>query len=71
MTRTDTHDHQRLEAVRQACLKAAMAAYEDAGIRGLCVEGRWECALDAIRSVDLASVVTELPLAMNDGPGLA
>src|SRR5690242_6055177 len=28
------------EAERTACLNAAMLAYEDAGIRGLCAEGR-------------------------------
>ena len=36
--------------VRDACLNAARAAYENAGISGLCEEGRWECALDAIRA---------------------
>src|SRR2546426_9367952 len=44
---------QLAEAVRQACVQAALAAYEDAGIRGLCVEGRWEVAVGAIRSLDL------------------
>ncbi len=44
------------DAVRTACLNAALAAYEDAGIRGLCAEGRWEAALAAIRTVDLSSV---------------
>jgi hypothetical protein len=41
------------EAVRRACAEAAAGAYEDAGIRGLCAEGRWEVALEAIRRVDL------------------
>ena len=45
------------EAVREACLKAAREGYESAGISGLCEEGRWECALGAIRSLDLAAVV--------------
>ncbi len=31
------------EVVRSACLEAALEAYEDAGISGLCAEGRWEC----------------------------
>ena len=30
------------EAVRAACLKVAIDAYEDAGLRGLCQEGRWK-----------------------------
>jgi hypothetical protein len=45
-----------VEIVRAACLNAALAAYEDAGIRGLCTEGRWEAALTAIRHVDLSDV---------------
>ena len=45
-----------LEAVRAACLNAALAAYEDAGVRGLCADGRWEAALAAIRHVDLSGV---------------
>ncbi|HEX6986524.1 MAG TPA: hypothetical protein VF170_14170 [Planctomycetaceae bacterium] len=45
------------EHVRTACLRAAVEAYEDAGLSGLCPEGRWERALDAIRSLSLASVV--------------
>jgi hypothetical protein len=44
------------EAVRQACIEAAQAAYEDARLDGLCHEGAWECAVDAIRSLDLASI---------------
>lgn len=41
------------EIVRSACLEAAAAAYEDAGVRGLCEEGRWEAAIGAVRSLDL------------------
>jgi pentatricopeptide repeat protein len=43
-----------IEAVRAACLDAAVLAYEDAGIRGLCADGRWEAALAAIRQMDLS-----------------
>jgi hypothetical protein len=45
------------ERVRAACLEAATLAYEDAGIRGLCIEGRCEAALDAIRTLDLSSLI--------------
>ncbi|MQA29437.1 MAG: acetyltransferase [Luteitalea sp.] len=41
------------EAVRAACLETAMQAYEDAGMRGLCHEGRWEVVLAALRDLDL------------------
>jgi hypothetical protein len=40
------------ERVRRACIDAAIAAYEDAGIQGLCGEGRWEYAIAAIRQLD-------------------
>lgn len=49
------------EAVREACLNAARQAYENAGISGLCEEGRWECAVDAIRSLDLEPIISALP----------
>ncbi len=52
------------EAVRQACLKAAQEAYESAGISGLCEEGRWECAVAAIRSLDMEAIIN----AMQDNP---
>ncbi|MGA9032295.1 MAG: hypothetical protein WB402_07260 [Sulfuricaulis sp.] len=48
------------ETVRDACLKAAREAYENGGISGLCEEGRWECALDAIRSLDIEVVIASL-----------
>ena len=54
-----------IELVRAACLDAAIQAYEDAGIRGLCAEGRWEAALDAIRHLDL-SAVAEPPAGAGD-----
>lgn len=44
------------ERVRAACLAAAREAYEDAGLRGLCAEGRWEAALDAVAALDLTTI---------------
>jgi hypothetical protein len=49
------------EAVRAACLHAALLAYEDAGIRGLCDEGRWEVAISAIRHLDLTTALGSPP----------
>ncbi|SIO57391.1 hypothetical protein SAMN05444166_5394 [Singulisphaera sp. GP187] len=51
------HELQLAEGVRSACLQAALEAYEDGGLRGLCAEGRWEYALEAIRSLALASLL--------------
>lgn len=45
--------------VRSACLEALTAAYEDAGVQGLCAEGRWEAAVSALRTLDLAALVRE------------
>lgn len=51
---------QLAEAVREACIAAALAGYEDAGMSGLCHEGRWECAISAMRIVDLEAVLASL-----------
>jgi len=45
------------ETIREACLRVALQAYENAGISGLCGEGRWEIAVQAMRSADLQPVV--------------
>ena len=56
-------NEQRLaEAVRAACIKAALEAYEDGGILGVCAEGRWEYAISARQQLDVAAILrTELP----------
>ena len=45
--------------IREVCLDAVLQSYEDAGMQGLCAEGRWEAAVDALRTVDLAPLVRE------------
>ena len=51
-------DEQRIaEAVRRACIDAALEAYADAQVRGLCREGAWEVAIEAVRSLDVAAVI--------------
>lgn len=59
MTDTGTAiDARRLgEAIRQACVAAALAGCEHASSSGLCQEGAWEAAVSAIRSVDLGGLV--------------
>lgn len=44
------------ESVRQACVAAALAGYEDAAQSGLCHEGAWEAAVSAIRRLDVAAL---------------
>lgn len=43
--------------VRSACVQAALDGYEQAQIAGLCQEGAWEVALDAIRMLDLKEIL--------------
>jgi len=42
--------------IRDGCIEAALQAYEDAGIHGLCTEGRWEAAQRAEDSGTRAAV---------------
>ena len=41
-------------------MRVALDAYEDAGIRGLCTEGRWEAAVDAMRLLDTSVLLQRL-----------
>jgi hypothetical protein len=50
------------ERVRAALIAAAISAYEDAGMRGLCAEGAWEVAVGAMRTLDLAQVVERMSI---------
>lgn len=53
-----TPEQQRLaEAVRQACLKAAREGYAEAAASGLCHEGAMEASLDAVKMLDLKTVL--------------
>ena len=45
--------------IRDACLETVLQAYEDAGVQGLCAEGRWEAAVGALRTLDLAPLLRE------------
>lgn len=48
------------DSVRNSCIDAAIQAYEDAGISGLCAEGRWELAIQAMRGLDMGSIVSSV-----------
>ena len=48
-------------AVRNACVLAALDGYERAQIAGLCQEGAWECAVDAMRMLDLKAILEAGP----------
>ena len=46
--------------LRDECVFTALAAVEDAGMQGLCAEGRLEAALDALRRLDPAELLGAL-----------
>jgi len=50
------------EATQRALVAVALQAYEEAGLSGLCGEGRWEVALGAIRSYDVRKIAEQRPL---------
>jgi len=52
--------------VRQACVDAAVQAYEDAGVQGLCAEGRWEAAVSALKTVEFTPLLREFNQASAD-----
>jgi hypothetical protein len=41
------------ERIRAACIEEAIRAYEQAGISGLCQEGRFEAVISALRMLPL------------------
>lgn len=50
-------EHRLAEAIRAACIQAALQGYADAAVSGLCHEGAWECAVDAMRALDVAAII--------------
>ena len=52
-----TDSRQLAEAVRAACIQAALDAYEEGGVLGLCAEGRWEYAISALRQLDVDALI--------------
>jgi hypothetical protein len=45
------------EQIRQTFVDQALMAYEDAGMSGLCAEGRWEIVVDTLRSIKVEPIV--------------
>jgi hypothetical protein len=52
--------------IRDACLDAVLEAYEDAGVQGLCAEGRWEAAVGALRALDVATLLEKAGRAVSN-----
>ena len=56
-------------SVRDACAAAFLDAYEEAGMLGLCAEGRLEAAVGAVRSLDPDVLVRAAGVGAGDGRG--
>jgi hypothetical protein len=54
-------DARLAEEVRAACVRAALDGYERAAMSGLCQEGAWEAAVEAIRALDLRALLRDRP----------
>ena len=52
--------------IRDACLESATQAYEDAGVQGLCAEGRWEAAIGALKTMDLPPLLRAFHQPVSD-----
>ena len=63
-----TEPHQLAETIRGACIQAALDGYEDASMSGLCHEGAWELAIDAIRSLNINAILEQMTIDLKDGP---
>jgi pentatricopeptide repeat protein len=48
------------ESVRKVCLENLQRSYEEAGISGLCHEGRWEYALDVLRNLSTENLLKDV-----------
>jgi hypothetical protein len=46
-------------ATQRALVDVALRAYEEAGLSGLCAEGRWEVAIGAMRDYDVAKITSK------------
>lgn len=55
----DEMGEQVAKAILVKCKAALIASYEDAGISGLCDEGRWEVALSSLDSLPIKEIVKE------------
>ena len=61
MDGTDSEIVGLIEKIKQACVDAAIAGYEEAGMSGLCQEGAFELAIDRIKSLKADELSKNLP----------
>jgi aminoglycoside 6'-N-acetyltransferase I len=60
---------QELEKARSRLVNAALRAYEDASLQGLCAAGAWEAAVSAMRALELNEQGKPLPFSRRFSAG--
>jgi len=45
------------EKIKLECINAALEAFTSASEDGLCCEGAWECAVEAMRNLDALQII--------------
>lgn len=55
----DEKNRRLAERVRAACVQTALDAYQDAGLSGLCAEGRWEYTIGMLQRLDLTPLLDD------------
>jgi len=56
--RCDKLAREILQKVIDECRETLIAAYEGAGASGFSDEGRWEVALDSLRTIDISKIIS-------------
>lgn len=65
-----TIQHQEIaRRARDECIQAALSAYQDASISGLCAEGAFEAAVSAMRMLDAEQLAERAAQAVAGEPG--
>lgn len=62
----DSERRQFATAVRDECVRELLDAYEQAGMSGLCAEGRWEVAVGRVRSLSDAELLERVATATQE-----
>lgn len=51
--------HMLAKQIRDACVNSAIIHFEDARVDGLCCEGAWEAAVEAMRQLDIEKIIRQ------------
>lgn len=52
-----TNEARLATALRRACIEILLDAHEDAGMQGLCAEGRFEAAVERVRATPIEELL--------------